>query len=151
MKKGISPPRGSQGLGKLECAPAPGEGSPGSLTGHFGLLCCVFFSVSYFLFLLRGWGREFICSSSLCEMITNPLLSTLQSNFFPVILLSSLLIVSFFDSLICFLGGGLVAQLRTQLCDPMDRSQASLSMGFSRKSTEWVAISSSRGSSRPQD
>ena len=47
----------------------------------------------------------------------------------------------------------LVAQSHPTLCDPMDCSRHSpLSMGFPRQEYwEWVAISSSRGSSQPRD
>ena len=43
----------------------------------------------------------------------------------------------------------LIAQLCSTLCNPMDCSQACLSMGFSRQ--EWVAISFSRRSFWPRD
>ena len=46
-----------------------------------------------------------------------------------------------------------VAHLCPSLCDPMgcNLPGSSLSMAFSRRVLEWVAISFSRGSSRPRD
>ena len=49
-------------------------------------------------------------------------------------------------------GGGLVAKLCPTLCDPMDCSPPGSSIPeiFQAGILEWVAISSSRGSSRPK-
>ena len=50
-------------------------------------------------------------------------------------------------------GGGLVAQLRPTLCDPMDYSLPGSSVHgiLQARILEWVAISSSRGSCRPRN
>ena len=56
-------------------------------------------------------------------------------------------------SLQCYSGDGFVAQLCPTLCDPMDYNpQGSSVHGISQaRILEWVAISSSRGSSWPRD